>query len=134
MTIKNIAILGTCLIFMVLFWSIAQLFYSFNLIEEFKSPEISSKRGSMDAISDFKEGYAYFKSIDGIYPLVEESLLETVYNKYAPINRWYCGTGSNTFKQIALDLKDYGYNKYYAISYNAELISLIHQNEINKNY
>lgn len=126
--LKNIAILATALIFMVVFWVIAQLFYSFNLIAEYKSPEISSRRGYEDAISDFRNNYAVFKSINGEYPFVTKEQLNGQYKEYA--RRWggWCGTTSNSIKNIALNLKDYGYNSYYVTSYNAKLILLIESN------
>ncbi len=124
--IKNIAILAAALIFMVMFWCIAQFFYSFNLIAEYKTPEASSQRGYEEAVSDFKNNYAVFKSINGKYPLVTEDQLNGIYSQHSP-KAWgmWCGTTSNSIKQVALNLKDYGYNSYYVASYNVTLISLI---------
>ncbi len=124
--LKNVAILAVALIFMVLFWCIAQFLYSFNLISEYKSPEASSQRGYEEAVSDFKNSYAVFKSINGEYPLVTEEQLNGEYSRYSPW-AWggWCGTVSNSIESIALNLKDHGYNSYYVTSYNVTLISLI---------
>jgi hypothetical protein len=107
-----------------MFWCVGQLFYSFNLIAEYKTPESSLQRGYEEAISDFKHNYAVFKSINGEYPLITKEQLKGIYNQYAPWGGW-CGTVSGSFNNLALNLKDYGYNAYYVTSYNATLISLI---------
>ena len=123
--IKNIIILGASLIFMVMFWSIAQFFHSLNLIEQYKSSEASSSRGYAEATQDIKNGQAKFKRFNGAYPPITQSQLEGVYKDYVPGLGIWCGTVSNSFENIALNLRDYGYNDFYVTSYNATLISLI---------
>lgn len=100
-------------------------FYSFNLIDQYKSPAASISRGFLDAENDFKDGKAYFKQINSAYPPLEKSQLGDMYKEYAPWSNWRCGFGLRPFHTIALNLKDYGYNTHYVTAYNTRLISMI---------
>lgn len=126
-SIKNIVILFVALVFMIIFWSIAQIYRSMNLIDSYQSAEASFSRGIEDANYEFKNNHAQFKSIDGEYPFVDEKDFSGKYEKYAPRMYFLCGVVS--FESIALDLKDYGYNRNYVTSYNAHLMYLIKEND-----
>lgn len=106
-------------------------FYSLNLIEQYKSLEASSLRGYTEAVQDFKNGYARFKRFNDAYPPITQEQLEGMYKDYVPGLGVWCGTVSNSFENIALNLRDYGDNKFYVTSYNTTLISLI-ENERGK--
>lgn len=128
-SVKNIFILFSALIFMIIFWVIAQIYRSMNLIDNYQSPESSFNRGVTDAEYEFKYNYARFKSIGGEYPFVNENDFSGKYKNYAPQMYFLCGTGLS-IERIALNLKNYGYNRNYVTSYNGHLIYLIEKNTV----
>lgn len=123
-TIKNTVLLGFAVIFILLFWSVFEIWKSYTLITEASDPALSTQRGFADAQLEYQQGVAHFLSIAGVYLGLSDTELETL-PEYTHRNYWNCGFGLHWTKDIALNLAAYEYNEYYVTAYNIRLLSIV---------
>lgn len=124
MVYKNLIIISSALIFMVLFWSYNEFVKSHSLINRALDPVLSIERGRIQAGNDFVHKNALFKVFNDNVPGVTDEELEDKFKSFAPYTGFMCGYGSY-LGDIRLDLDGYKYNLYYVHSYNSELRRLI---------
>ena len=128
-SLRNTMALGFALLFVVIFWTFYEISKSHALIELARDPDASIQRGIADARSDYSEGHAHFLSvyIEGngrVYPGVLQDEIDGKYKDYALQYLW-CGTGLH-LGGIALDILHHEKNEYHALSYNLELVKILH--------
>lgn len=128
--IKNVFLLGSALVMVIVFWTVYEIGKSNRLIDLARDPKASVLRGVKVANRDFLNSNARFQEvyIDGkgwYYPGVLESESEVKFKEYAYRYQW-CGTG---FHGLRLDLSKHKHNSHYSLAYNLELIKLLHRKE-----